>query len=641
MIAVLNRSAAQSVLWGSSTDRREPAMHRRPRRFSGLIALAGAFLLLPSLVSAQRTLVIESFDAHVEVESSGDVFVTETIRPRFQGSWNGIFRDLSLAHQTAEGRQERLDVDLLEVTDDQGQELRVEVDNRGRWLRRFQIWVPGADDATRTVVLRYVVHNAIRFFEEDSEFGYMDELYWNATGNDWEVPIERARVEIVLPDGVIPTQSSGYTGFSGSTAQDVDIATNGNVITFTARGGFRPGEGLTAASGWPAGVVARPSQASRTASRAMGAWPLALPFLAFFYSLRQWRRTGRDPKARAIVVQYEPPENLGPTEAGTLVDHKADMHDLTATLVDLAVRGFIHIEKVELKTLGVFKSTDYTFHLKKPREEWSSLKEHERLYLTGVFKHAGTGGGSLIGKLASLAGGGDEDPEPGSHREGSGEGPTYESAELSNLKDSFYKDIPGIRKAVYARLIEQRHYSRSPEAVKGRWTVAGLGTGMAGVTGAMWAANGGSSFINPGVFGFGAGVTAVILIVFSRLMPARTIVGARTREAAMGFKEFLERVEEDRYKRMITSPEMFERFLPYAMAFKVEKKWAAAFEDMLTEPPGWYSGQGAARFHAGQFTSDMGDLTSAASATMASSPSGSSGGGSSGGGSGGGGGGGF
>lgn len=616
-------------------------MHPRTRRFCGQIALAGAFLLLPSLLSAQRTLVIESFDAHVEVEASGDVFVTETIRPRFQGSWNGIFRDLSLAHQTADGRQERLDVDLLGATDDQGQELRVEVENRGRWARRFQIWVPDAQDATRTVVLRYVVHNAIRFFEEDSEFGYMDELYWNATGNDWEVPIERASVQIVLPDGVTPTQSSGYTGASGSTAQDVDITTNGNVVTFAARASFRPGEGLTAASGWPAGLITRPSRASRTANRAMGAWPLALPFLAFFYSLRQWRRTGRDPEARAIVVQYEPPPDLSPTEAGTLVDHKADMHDLTATLVDLAVRGFIHIEKVESKTLGVFKNTDYTFHLKKQRSEWGELKEHERLYLTGIFKHSGTGGGSLIGKLASLAGVGDDEPEPGWQRDGGGEGQTYESADLSDLKNSFYKDIPGIRKAVYARLIEQRHYKSSPESVKSRWTVAGLGSGMAGVTGAMWAANGGSSFISPGFFGFGAGMTAVILLVFSRLMPARTIVGARTREAAMGFKEFLERVEEDRYKRMITSPEMFEQFLPYAMAFKVEKKWAAAFEDMLTEPPRWYSGQGAARFHASQFTSDMGDLTSAASATMASSPSGSGGGGSSGGGSGGGGGGGF
>jgi uncharacterized membrane protein YgcG len=614
-------------------------MHHRRRCLTGRLALASALLLLPATLSAQRTLVVESFDSELQVQRTGDVVVTETIRARFQGSWNGIFRDLSLAHQTAEGRQERLDVDLESATDDQGQDLRVEVDNRGRWTRRFEIWVPDANDATRTVILRYVVHNAIRYFSEDSEFGHMDELYWNATGNDWEIPIEQASVRFVLPDAVTPIQSSGYTGFSGSTDQDVDITTSGNVVTFTATRGFQPGEGLTAASGWQAGVVTRPSQASRTASRTTESWPLALPLLAFFFSFREWRRKGRDPEPRSIAVQYEPPTGLGPTETGTLIDHKADMHDVTATLVDLAVRGFVHIEKVESKKLGLFSSTDYTFHHNTPREVWGALTEPERLYLTGVFRHAGAE--SFMGQLASFVGVAEEEPRPGAHREGTGEGPTFESVPMSALKNSFYKDLPGIRKAVYARLVQQRHYSRSPEAVKTRWTAAGLGMGVAGVAGAVWASQSGAAFVSPALLGGGAVAGAVILLVFSRLMPARTVQGARSREAAMGFKEFLERVEEDRYRRMITSPEMFERFLPYAMAFQVEKKWARAFEDMLTDPPRWYSGHGAGRFHASEFTSDLGDLTSAAASTMASSPSGSGGGGSSGGGSGGGGGGGF
>ena len=49
-------------------------------------------------------------------------------------------------------------------------------------------------------------------------------------------------------------------------------------------------------------------------------------------------------------------------------------------------------------------------------------------------------------------------------------------------------------------------------------------------------------------------------------------------------------MEEERYKKMITSPEMFEKFLPYAMAFGVEEKWANAFEDIYREPPQWYVG---------------------------------------------------
>jgi uncharacterized membrane protein len=165
---------------------------------------------------------------------------------------------------------------------------------------------------------------------------------------------------------------------------------------------------------------------------------------------------------------------------------------------------------------------------------------------------------------------------------------------------------------------------------------------VAGVVGGIWAYDSGAlPALDPVTTGVALVLTGILFAVFGQIMPARTQKGARAREWALGFKEFLERVEEPRYKRMITSPEMFERFLSYAMAFKVEGKWARAFEDMYREPPQWYSGPHGAHFHASSFTSDLSAMSSAASSTMSSSPSGSGGGGSSGGGSGGGGGGGF
>jgi uncharacterized membrane protein len=148
-------------------------------------------------------------------------------------------------------------------------------------------------------------------------------------------------------------------------------------------------------------------------------------------------------------------------------------------------------------------------------------------------------------------------------------------------------------------------------------------------------------FADPMILG-GAGIAAgLILVVFGQLMPARTIRGARAREHALGFKEFLSRVEEDRFKRMITSPDQFEKFLPFAMAFKVEDRWAKAFDDMFREPPRWCSGYHHGHFHASSFSRDMRSMSTAAASTMSSSPSGSSGGGSAGGGGGGGGVGGF
>src|SRR5690606_20932836 len=126
------------------------------------------------------------------------------------------------------------------------------------------------------------------------------------------------------------------------------------------------------------------------------------------------------------------------------------------------------------------------------------------------------------------------------------------------------------------------------------------------------------------------------------IMPARTEQGARTREAVLGFRQFLERVESPRYRRMITSPAQFEQFLAFAVACRCADKWAKAFAARLPQPPAWYRGRRAG-FNPSAFAAALGGMTKAASSTLSSSPSssGSGGGGSVGGGSGGGGGGGF
>jgi Predicted membrane protein (DUF2207) C-terminal domain/Predicted membrane protein (DUF2207) N-terminal domain len=593
--------------------------------------------LLPLTASAQKSLVIERFDSDIHVQTNGDAEIAETIRARFTGSWNGIFRDLSLEHRTASNRRERLDVDLTSITDANGEPLRFETSRQGAWTRRFKIWVPGAENATRTVVIRYVVHNALRFFSEDSNVGPLDEIYWNATGNAWEIPIEHAAASVTLPDGAKPQQWAGYTGPAGSKAQDVSADVRGQTVTFAATRSFYPGEGLTVAVGWPPGVVTRPAPPSAIGIWASQGLPLAFPIVIFTLAFSAWRRSGKDPEPRAIVVQYAPPAQLTPAEVGTLIDHKADMHDITATLVDLAVRGYIHIEKRnEKKLLGLMSSTEYAFHLKKPEDQWRGLFEHEQAYLQALFK--ARSGSGMSGLMRFL--GGDSAPDP-SPNAGAGEGPTYGSVELSSLKNEFYRDLPGIKKSIYQQLVTKGHYRKSPESVKTVWMLGAFGVVAAGIFITNAVSKTGFLGLDPTMVGVASAISAITMFIFAAIMPARTLRGARAREAALGFKEFLDRVEEDRFKRMITSPGMFENFLPFAMAFKVEKKWAKAFEDMYTEPPRWYSGYDGGHFHTSSFTRDMNAMSMAAGSTMSSSPSGSGGGGSSGGGSGGGGGGGF
>ena len=606
-----------------------------------LVALLA--MALPSAVAAQRTMVIESFDSELRVGLDGSVEVTETVRPRFTGSWQGIYRDLSLEHNTAEGRLERLRVELIGITNEDGEPLQHEDTEEGRWSRRFRVWIPGAEDATPTVVIKYVVRNTLRFFREGSETGLLDELYWNVTGNSWEVPIEAATARVILPDAITPSQWAGYTGTSGTTETAVDIRVEGNVVKFAATRPLGSYEGLTVAVGWPAGAVPRPPPPSKLLMFLRLWWPLALPFLALWLAFSRWQKHGRDPAKRAIAVQYEPPADLTPTELGTLVDHKAQMHDLTATLVDLAVRGYIHIEKRTRKVLGAFTSTGYHFHLKKPGTEWDSLSRHEQLYLEAMF-HSALAYSAPDVEAATR----DPDLAPDEPAHATGEGPTYATVSLSSLANRFYTAIPDIRNAVYRQLIDRGYYERNPSEVKVRWIALGAFTLVAAFIAGVYSQVQYPPTTGPLVLGAALGVSGIIFLVWGPFMSARTRQGARAQELALGFRQFLDQVEEDRFRRMITSAELFERYLPFAMAFKVEGKWAKAFEDMYADPPRWYSGYDGGAFRASSFTSDLGRMSSTASATMSSSPgssgsssSGSGGGGSSGGGSGGGGGGGF
>jgi predicted membrane protein DUF2207 len=559
-----------------------------------------------------RSIRIRNFDALLAVHPDGSLDVTEQLTIGFTGQWNGINRDLSLRHITAQGRATKLDVTIGYITDETGQRLRVEEQSQdnGR-TRRLRIYIPGANNADRQITIRYHVANAIRFFFASSKEGALDELYWNVTGNSWTMPIDSVHARVVLPDGVTPTHTAVYTGPSGSVAADATIEKRGNEVDFTLRHGLYPYEGMTIGVGWPAGhISSRPSEMRERLESATQWSPLLIPLIVFFLAFKAWEKGGRDPEEGSYVVRYEPVEGASPAELGTLVDNRADMEDITATLVDLAVRGFIRIEEItESHLLGLSKSTDYIIHILRDRSQWIGLKAHEERYL------------ATLSTLAPIG---------------------ESSVKVSELRNKFYNSLPTIRDAIYNELVSSGYYLERPDKVKGKWfafaalsAFIGIGLGVL-ATKMMWVMISPFALIAAGV------LSTMILFVFAQIMPARTIAGARAREATLGFKEFLGRVEEERMKKMITSPAMFERFLSYAMAFGVADKWAKAFEDIYREPPTWYVG-GSGQFSASSFSHSISDMSSAAASSMSSSPSssGSGGGGSSGGGSGGGGGSGF
>lgn len=589
----------------NASFRRSRSKIRRPLVVLALCALAG------TAGGQGRTIRIRNFDASLAVNRDATVDVVERLTIRFDGAWNGLNRDLSLHHNTAQGRATKLDVVDGPITDDTGAPLRVEYSTLNGWTRRFHIYIPGAVNADRTIVIHYQVRNAIRYFPSQTEPATFDELYWNVTGNDWTMPIDRVQARVTLPPGITATRTAVYTGVSGSTATDARIERDGAAVVFTLDDGLNPYEGMTIGVGWPPDLIAgRPSRAHEQLMEVVRWLPFLIPLIVFFFAYRRWDKKGRDPKEGSYVVRYEPVDGTSPAELGTLVDNTADMEDITATLVDLAVRGYIHITEINEEHLfGLTKSTDYQIDIIRKRSDWKELKAHEVNYL------------DALGRAAPSD--------------------AY-SVKVSELRNRFYESLPGIKNAIYGRLTLIGYYKERPDRVKAKSVGIAILVGfvLGGLT-ILSAAQAWTFVARPAMI-FAAVASTVVLLIFAQLMPARTVEGARAREATLGFKEFLSRVEEDRYKRMITSPELFEKYLPYAMAFGVEENWANAFKDIYREPPQWYTGYNGP-FNVANFSHSISSMSSAAASSMASSPSssGSGGGGSSGGGSGGGGGSGF
>ncbi len=557
--------------------------------------LLGACLVPPS-VQAQRSLEIQSFDVNVEVAEDGDIRVMEAIQVRFNGSWNGIYRTIPVEYRTPQGFSYRLFLDLESVTDEGGREMRREVSREG-FSRKVKIWVPDATDVTRTITLRYEVPNALKFFDDH------DELYWNVTGTEWDMPIRSASALVELPPGATGLRATAFTGAYGSSAQDAQVDEIEGRFYFETTRGLQFREGLTVVVGWDPGVVSRPGILKKASFFLRSNWLFFLPILSFLLMWRIWVHWGKDPKRLSISPQYEPPDGMSPAEVGTLVDNRPDTRDITACLVNLAVRGYLRIEETESKALfGLLKDTDYRFVRLKEEGEWGELRSHEKDILQGLFGVTGFSSEIL----------------------------------LSDLKNEFYKTLADVKNDLYRSLKSKGYYRQRPDKVMGTFLAIGaISLGLA-IPGFQLLAN--IFMTSPLSAVIGGILTALPIMGFGIFMPARTVKGARVLERILGLQEFLKRVESDRFRRMITSPEMFEELLPYAMALGVEDRWAKAFEDLYTEPPDWYVGRHPHSFRTGVFVSNLSLMSNQAGTVMASQPRSTGGSGFSGGGFGGGGG---
>ena len=542
-------------------------------------AAASCFLLI--ILAAPlfgRSWRVSDFSDTISVHEDGSAAVHERITLAFDGEWHGIHRFIPIEYPGARGTNYTLFLRVTGVTDGSGGKLKYE-SSTANGFRDLKIFIPDAVDATRTVEIDYTVRNGTRFFEDHDEF------YWNVTGNDWPVPIDHASALVSFPDSAAGSlRAQAFTGAYGSAERGATAEVRGSEVSFETNNPLPMRGGMTIDIFIPKGILKEPGAFTRF-MWFVGSNPIVfLPLWTFAVMFTLWWYKGRDPDpGLSVAPMYEPPAGMTPAEAGALLEDKVHPRDITCTLVDLAVRGFVKIEEVDDKGL-VFHHKDYIFYLLKPMAQWGDLAPYESVMLTNVF----------------LGG---------------------EVTQLSSLKNRFYTAIPAIRQGIMSRLRNKGMYLLDPDSANG-YSVFGIVLIVAPflMLQFLW---------NKQVFGsivllIGCGfISAILWWLFASEMTAKTVQGGRTCIAVLGFQEFMNRVDADRLKRM--PPDTFEKYLPYAMALGVEHHWAQAFAGIVQNPPNWYvSPNGGVGFNPIFFSNSMHSMATDMHQVFVSAPRASS-----------------
>jgi len=558
-----------------------PSLSRAPcgRRSKPRLSHTGLlfFILLLAVPLHAKSWRIADYQDTIGINQDGRAVVRERITLVFIGEWHGIHRTIPLEYPGPRGTNYTLFVDVRSITDGSGARLKYE-SHASNGDRDLKIYLPDAVDTTKTVQIDYAVRNGIRFFDN------YDEFYWNVTGNDWTVPIDHAGAFVNFPDNASGSlRAQAFTGAYGSTGHEATSEVKGADTVFETSNPLPMRGGLTIDVYIPKGILKEPSALTRF-GWFIGSNPiLLLPLVTFAVMFAFWWYKGRDPDSgQSVAPMYEPPKEISPAEAGTLIDDTIHPRDITCTIVDLAVRGYVKIEETVDQGL-IFHHKDYTFHMLKGGEAWQDLAPHERVLLGNVFASGKT-------------------------------------VRLSSLKNHFYTAIPVIRHDIFSQLRSKGMYLLDPESANGYSIVAAV---VILIPFAIAQFTGYADFFNsiPTLIG-AVLISAAIWWLFARQMTAKTIRGGRTRVAVLGFQEFMNRVDADRLKRM--PPDTFEKYLPYAMALGIEHTWAQKFAGIVQNPPQWYVSPNGMTFNPILFSNTMHSMSNDMHQAFVSAPRASS-----------------
>jgi len=582
-----------------------------------------ALLVAPG-ARAQSFETIHSYDIQIVVHTDGSMRITETISYDF-GPYerHGIFRRVPtrLAYDDRYDRVYPLTVESVGATG--GASADFDVSDEPGGITQIRIGDPDRTiGGQHTYRIVYVVQAAMNGFKDH------DELYWNVIGDEWDVTVQSATVTVTMPGRV--AQAACYAGPYGSYLPCDRAKMDGDIARFrhAQLGAF---QALTIAVAVPKGVVARPTPhlvERWSMDRAFARTPTTLGvsggLLALIVAGIGWllwtrgrdRRfagspvdqvmgnpTGADQAVplfeRGVApVEFAPPEDLRPGQIGTIVDERANTLDVTATIVDLAVRGYLTIEEIPKE--GWFGKPDWTLHRTEKADD--ELLAYERTLLTKLFS-------------------------PGT------------DVTLSSLKATFAAHLAKVEEQLYSDAVKRGWFLKRPDKVRTAWHALGVVLLVVGIALTFVLAR----WTHWGLVAIPVAVGGLTLTIAGRWMPNRTAKGTAIARRVGGFRTVIETAE-THLSRWAEEQNVFTRFLPYAIVFGCTEKWAKAFEGLDQMPPDttWYLS--SRPFLYADFGRALEGFSVTTGGTISSTPSGSGssgfgGGGFSGGGGGGGGGG--
>jgi uncharacterized membrane protein YgcG len=456
-------------------------------------------------------------------------------------------------------------------------------------------------------LIRYVTTRQIGFFQD------FDELYWNATGNGWNFAIDRAEARITLPEAVPFRQSAFYTGPQDANGRDASIVEErpGRIVFRTTRA-LPPKNGLTVAAAWQKGVITPPSGSLEASwwlsdNPAVRIAVVGLALVLFFYYYA-WRRVGRDPPRGTIIPLFSPPTGMSAAATRYVNKFRFDHRCFTAAIVDCGVNGHLRItgggsdkpvlerrnggkpvpaaEAAMVHKLFVSKQSltlDRVNHEALSSARTALSDGLDRAYLGKLFtKNSGWSGFGLVAVVTlivlvvlNLA---------FSHSGAQTEGQIAGVA----LPLPF---VLGGAVLIYGGL--QRYPISSWRIILGALILGGAAT-----LGLVSVETSGHGWIDL-VPALACYVAASLAGIGFPWLQAPSVEGRKVMDQIEGFRDYLGVAEEDRLNALNPpdkTPELFDRFLPYAIALDVENAWANRFAGVLAAAGAaaatstWYAG---------------------------------------------------